>query len=52
MNGNHKRYFTDEPIVLSNNDVVLVSNQWKKDNINIFIEHCKNELKLDISISN
>ena len=51
LNGERKRYFTDEPITLENGDVVLVNNQWKIDNIEKFINHCKNVLNIDISVS-
>ena len=51
FNGGHKRYFTDSPITLINGEVVLVNSQWKIDNINLFVDHCKNQLNLDISIS-
>ena len=49
--GGHKRYYTDEPITLENRDVVLVNNQWNKDNIEKFIKHCKSVLNMDICVS-
>ena len=45
--GGPKRYFTDEPIILENGEVVLVNNQWTVFNIEKFIEYCKNVLKID-----
>lgn len=37
----YDRYCDKEPITLSNGDVVLVSSQWGKDNIKLFIEKAK-----------
>ncbi len=47
LNGGHKRYFTDESIILENGEVVLINNQWSVFNIEKFIDYCKNVLKID-----
>lgn len=42
--GGNKRYFVNEPILLSSNEKVLVCTQWGKDNIANFIDHVVNNL--------
>jgi len=37
--GGKKRYYAESPITLSDGNVILVSNQWCKKDIDIFIEH-------------
>lgn len=36
----HKRYYMKSPITLSDGQTIVVSNQWGKDNIGLFIEKC------------
>lgn len=40
-NGGVKRYFVEQPIKLSSGEIVLVSTQWGRDNIDRFIDTAK-----------
>ena len=46
--GSKKRYFVDDPIILSNGDKVIVNSQWTKTKIDKFIEHVAEKLHYEI----
>lgn len=46
--GGRKRYYAESPITLSDGNVILVSNQWCKEDIDIFIEHVVVNIRYDI----
>ncbi len=48
QNTGYKRYFFDDPIVLSNGEKIVVSNQWGVANIDKFISHCVHKLNIEI----
>lgn len=45
----HKRYFVDEPIILTSGEKIFVSNQWGINSIKPFIEHCNKKLGIAIN---